>query len=163
MSSQAASALHGVEAFVFDVFGTTVDWQGNIVRTLAASAEGTEGKCPYNVCLACHAARNNELQLQQKIGMSSLRNGARATSRTRRSTHGFKAGSSLITAGNTLHSLVMEIRTWMLCTGRRVVNTCVCGYRDATRRAFCRYWRRCLSPRDGSTSRPGGTRQSDTS
>lgn len=46
MSSQAASALHGVEAFVFDVFGTTVDWQGNIVRTLAASSEGTEGKCP---------------------------------------------------------------------------------------------------------------------
>lgn len=44
MSSQPAEALHGVEAFVFDVFGTTVDWQGNIVRTLAAFAEGTEGK-----------------------------------------------------------------------------------------------------------------------
>ncbi|OJT05044.1 hypothetical protein TRAPUB_4109 [Trametes pubescens] len=43
--SSASEALRGVEAFVFDVFGTTVDWQGNIVRTLAASAEGTEGRC----------------------------------------------------------------------------------------------------------------------
>ncbi|KAI0666605.1 haloacid dehalogenase [Trametes maxima] len=34
-STSGSEALLGVEAFVFDVFGSTVDWYGNIVRTLA--------------------------------------------------------------------------------------------------------------------------------
>ncbi|KAI0633829.1 haloacid dehalogenase [Trametes polyzona] len=38
----SSQALSGVEAFVFDVFGTTVDWYGNITRSLAASAPGTD-------------------------------------------------------------------------------------------------------------------------
>ena len=35
-------ALRGVEAFVFDVFGTTVNWYGNMTRTLAEYAQGTQ-------------------------------------------------------------------------------------------------------------------------
>ena len=31
-------ALKGVEAYVFDVFGTVVDWYGNITGQLAAAA-----------------------------------------------------------------------------------------------------------------------------
>ncbi|KAL7281088.1 hypothetical protein ACG7TL_004392 [Trametes sanguinea] len=43
MSPETASgALRDVEAFVFDVFGTTVDWYGNIVRTLAEYGKGTD-------------------------------------------------------------------------------------------------------------------------
>ncbi|KAJ8469078.1 hypothetical protein ONZ51_g9225 [Trametes cubensis] len=37
-----SEALRGVEAFVFDVFGTTVNWYGNITRTLAEYAQGTQ-------------------------------------------------------------------------------------------------------------------------
>ncbi|KAI0737580.1 haloacid dehalogenase [Daedaleopsis nitida] len=37
MSSQA-DALQGVEAYIFDVFGTVVDWYGNITKALAAAA-----------------------------------------------------------------------------------------------------------------------------
>ncbi|KAH9851360.1 haloacid dehalogenase [Lenzites betulinus] len=32
-----SEALLNVEAFVFDIFGTTVDWHGNIIRTLTAA------------------------------------------------------------------------------------------------------------------------------
>ncbi|CDO70197.1 hypothetical protein BN946_scf184905.g9 [Trametes cinnabarina] len=43
MSTSAASeALHDVQAFIFDVFGTTVDWYGNITRTLAEYGTGTD-------------------------------------------------------------------------------------------------------------------------
>ncbi|KAI0768774.1 haloacid dehalogenase [Trametes elegans] len=38
--STAAEALRGVEAYVFDVFGTTVDWYANIMRELEKSAPG---------------------------------------------------------------------------------------------------------------------------
>ncbi|KAI8975821.1 haloacid dehalogenase [Trametes punicea] len=41
MSATASEALRDVEAFVFDVFGTTVDWHGNITRTLAEYGKGT--------------------------------------------------------------------------------------------------------------------------
>ncbi|KAI0656651.1 haloacid dehalogenase [Cubamyces menziesii] len=37
-----SEALRGVEAFVFDVFGTTVNWYGNMTRTLAEYAQGTQ-------------------------------------------------------------------------------------------------------------------------
>ena len=37
-----SEALRGVEAFVFDVFGTTVDWYENMTRTLAEYAQGTQ-------------------------------------------------------------------------------------------------------------------------
>ncbi|RPD73748.1 haloacid dehalogenase [Lentinus tigrinus ALCF2SS1-7] len=36
--SQQASTLAGVEVYIFDVFGTVVDWYGNITRALAAAA-----------------------------------------------------------------------------------------------------------------------------
>ncbi|KAI0373474.1 haloacid dehalogenase [Pilatotrama ljubarskyi] len=40
--SSPSEALQGVEAYIFDVFGTTVDWYGNITRSIAKSAEGTD-------------------------------------------------------------------------------------------------------------------------
>lgn len=46
--SAASQSLVGVEAYVFDVFGTVVDWYGNITSTLAAAAPGggDEGTSP---------------------------------------------------------------------------------------------------------------------
>ena len=35
-----AEPLEGVEAYIFDVFGTVVDWYGNITSQLAAAAPG---------------------------------------------------------------------------------------------------------------------------
>ncbi len=34
--SDPANPLNGVEAYVFDVFGTVVDWYGSVTRALAA-------------------------------------------------------------------------------------------------------------------------------
>lgn len=43
--SATPNPLHGVEALLFDVFGTVVDWQGSVARELAESnislADGT--------------------------------------------------------------------------------------------------------------------------
>ena len=33
-----ADSLKGVEAYIFDVFGTVVDWYGNIIKALAPDA-----------------------------------------------------------------------------------------------------------------------------
>ena len=33
-----ADSLKGVEAYIFDVFGTVVDWYGNIIKALADAA-----------------------------------------------------------------------------------------------------------------------------
>lgn len=39
----AADSLKGVEAYIFDVFGTVVDWYGNITKVLAEAApEGVQ-------------------------------------------------------------------------------------------------------------------------
>ena len=35
-----SSALAGVQAFVFDVFGTVVDWQGTVSSELQALTQG---------------------------------------------------------------------------------------------------------------------------
>ena len=35
-----ADSLKGVEAYIFDVFGTVVDWYGNIIKALADAAPG---------------------------------------------------------------------------------------------------------------------------
>lgn len=34
------SSLHNVQALLFDVFGTVVDWHGSIVNELRAAAPG---------------------------------------------------------------------------------------------------------------------------
>lgn len=53
-----SEALRNVEAFVFDIFGTTVDWHGNIIRTLtAAGGNPEEGKivhAMYELCSCNH-------------------------------------------------------------------------------------------------------------
>lgn len=36
--ASSSEALKGVEAYIFDVFGTVVDWYGNITSQLAAAA-----------------------------------------------------------------------------------------------------------------------------
>ena len=36
--SDAANPLEGVEAYVFDVFGTVVDWYGSVTRALEGGA-----------------------------------------------------------------------------------------------------------------------------
>ena len=42
----ADSPLKGAEVFVFDIFGTVIDWYGNITVALAAAAPAgaTDGK-----------------------------------------------------------------------------------------------------------------------
>ena len=48
--SSTPEALKDVEVYVFDVFGTVVDWYGNITRQLAAAAPAgvQEGKPQYS-------------------------------------------------------------------------------------------------------------------
>lgn len=41
-----ANPLQGVEAYVFDVFGTVVDWRGSVTRALADFA-GSEDEGQY--------------------------------------------------------------------------------------------------------------------
>ncbi|KAI0824066.1 haloacid dehalogenase [Trametes gibbosa] len=38
----APEVLRNVEAFIFDIFGTTVDWHGNIIRTLTTAGGDTQ-------------------------------------------------------------------------------------------------------------------------
>ena len=52
--SSAKEALSGVEAYVFDVFGTVVDWYGNITKVLAEAAPTGANEGKGYVC--CHAA-----------------------------------------------------------------------------------------------------------
>ena len=48
--SSTPEALKDVEVYVFDVFGTVVDWYGNITRQLAAAAPAgvQEGEPQYS-------------------------------------------------------------------------------------------------------------------
>lgn len=44
-------ALRGVEALLFDVFGTVVDWQGSVAAELETKNEGvTDGRCRVHLC-----------------------------------------------------------------------------------------------------------------
>ena len=36
--SSSAGSLKGAEAYIFDVFGTVIDWYGNVMKVLAAAA-----------------------------------------------------------------------------------------------------------------------------
>ena len=38
MTSQDLRPLEGVEAYLFDVFGTVVDWHGSVTRSLTSFA-----------------------------------------------------------------------------------------------------------------------------
>lgn len=40
MSSNAVSLLHDVDAYMFDVFGTTVDWFTTVKREVARQSNG---------------------------------------------------------------------------------------------------------------------------
>ena len=49
MAASQANPLVGVEAYIFDVFGTVVDWYGNITQALAKAApEGVSEGMKYN-------------------------------------------------------------------------------------------------------------------
>ena len=53
MTSQDSRPLEGVEAYLFDVFGTVVDWHGSVSRSLTSSAPpelADEGHC-YDMLL----------------------------------------------------------------------------------------------------------------
>ena len=49
--SSGSNPLSGVEAYVFDVFGTVVDWYGSVTRALEKAAPDgyvDEGLCAAN-------------------------------------------------------------------------------------------------------------------
>ncbi len=79
--SHQASPLAGVEVYIFDVFGTVVDWYGNITKALAAAApEGiNEGMTHLKTSMSLQSCEANVSQ----IGTRSPPNGGLVTSSMR--------------------------------------------------------------------------------
>ena len=64
--SSGSNPLSGVEAYVFDVFGTVVDWYGSVTRALEKAAP--DGYVNEGLCAAMPASE----QLSDCICMSRL-------------------------------------------------------------------------------------------
>lgn len=77
--STTANPLLGVEAYVFDVFGTVVNWYDSVTRALEKAApdgHSNEGKFTSSSAIFISSSA-------QQIGAASRKNGERATKNIR--------------------------------------------------------------------------------